>query len=156
MNPAKREANSMKLYTIGFTQKSAQDFFTRLRAGGVQQLIDIRINPHGQLSGFARKEDLPYFLHELADQCRYLYLPVLAPTKEILKDYRANGDWPGYVARFEALMDERNVPTILDRSTFESLLSCLLCSEDSPQQCHRRLVAERLAKQWLDLEVIHL
>jgi hypothetical protein len=78
----------MKLYTIGFTQKSAQEFFERLRDNGVQQLIDIRIHPNGQLSGFARQEDLPYFLHELAVRCQYLYLPVLAPTEEMMKDYR--------------------------------------------------------------------
>lgn len=146
----------MNLYTIGFTQKSAQEFFTRLTENGIQQLIDIRINPQGQLSGFAKKEDLPYFLDELASRCHYLYLPILAPTKEILNDYRASGNWPHYVARFESLMDERNVPATLDRSTFESLPSCLLCSEDSPEQCHRRLVAERLANHWPDLEIIHL
>jgi len=146
----------MKLYTIGFTQKSAREFFKRLRDNGVQRLIDIRINPHGQLSGFARQEDLPYFLYELAGQCHYLYLPVLAPTKEILKDYRTDGDWPRYAARFEALMEERNIPAVLDRSIFETAIGCLLCSEPMPEQCHRRLVAERLAKHWPDLEIIHL
>lgn len=146
----------MQLYTIGFTQKSAQAFFARLRAHGVQQLIDIRINPHGQLAGFARQEDLPYFLDELAGHCQYLYLPALAPTKEILKTYRASKDWPRYVARFEALMDERNIPAALDRAMFERLTSCLLCSEATPAQCHRRLVAERLAQHWAGLEVVHL
>jgi uncharacterized protein (DUF488 family) len=146
----------MKLYTIGFTQKSAQQFFTCLRDNGVQQLIDIRINPNGQLSGFARQEDLPYFLYELAGRCRYLYLPVLAPTKEMLKDYREDGNWVRYVSRFEALMDERNIPVGLDRSVFESATGCLLCSELSPDQCHRRLVAERLAKHWSNFDIIHL
>jgi uncharacterized protein (DUF488 family) len=146
----------MKLYTLGFTQKSAQEFFGRLRDNGIQRLIDIRVNPHGQLAGFARQEDLPYFLHELAGQCQYLYLPVLAPTKEMLKDYRADGDWPRYVARFEALMDERNIPAELDRSMFETAANCLLCSEPTPEQCHRRLVAERLARHWPGVDILHL
>jgi uncharacterized protein (DUF488 family) len=146
----------MKLYTIGFTQKNAQEFFGRLRDQGVQRLIDIRINPHGQLSGFARQEDLPYFLSELVGQCQYLYLPILAPTKEILKDYREDRDWARYVRRFETLMDERNIPARLDRSIFEAITGCLLCSEPTPEQCHRRLVAERLVKHWPDLEVVHL
>jgi uncharacterized protein (DUF488 family) len=146
----------MKLYTIGFTQKFAQEFFKRLLDHGVQRLIDIRVNPHGQLSGFARQEDLPYFLYELAGQCQYLYLPALAPTKEILKDYRNDGNWVRYVARFEKLMDERNIPDGLDRSIFESATGCLLCSESTPEQCHRRLVAERLVEHWPELEVIHL
>ena len=146
----------MRLYTIGFTEKSAQEFFERLRDNGIQQLIDIRIHPHGQLSGFARQEDLPYFLHELAGQCQYLYLPVLAPTKEIMKEYRGDGNWVRYAARFEALMDERNIPAGLDRLIFETATGCLLCSESTAEHCHRRLVAERMAKHWPDLEVIHL
>ena len=146
----------MKVYTIGFAQKSAQEFFGLLRDHGVQRLIDIRVHPQGQLAGFAKQEDLPYFLHELAGPCQYLYQPLLAPTKEILKDYRADGNWPRYVARFEALMDERQVPGILDRAVFETDRCCLLCSEATPEQCHRRLVAERLAAHWPEVEIIHL
>ncbi len=146
----------MKLYTIGFTQKRAEEFFTRLRENGVQRLVDIRVNPHGQLSGFAKQEDLPYFLRELAEGCRYIHLPVLAPTKEILKDYRSDSDWARYAARFEVLMDERNIPDALDRAGFESATCCLLCSEATPEQCHRRLVAERLAARWPNVEIIHL
>jgi uncharacterized protein (DUF488 family) len=146
----------MKLYTIGFTQKSAQEFFTQLRDKGVQRLIDIRIHPQGQLSAFARQGDLPYFLYELAGHCQYLYLPSLAPTEEMMKEYRKDGNWVRYAARFEALMDERNIPAELDRSIFETATGCLLCSEASPEHCHRRLAAERLARRWPGLEVIHL
>ena len=146
----------MKLYTIGFTQKSAEEFFNLLRVNGVQRLIDIRIHPQGQLSGFARQGDLPYFLRELAGQCQYLYLPVLAPTEDMMVEYRKDGNWERYAARFEALMDERNIPAGLDRSMFEAATSCLLCSEATPEHCHRRLVAEQLARHWTDVEVIHL
>lgn len=146
----------MKIYTIGFTQKSAEQFFTRLSDHGIQRLIDIRINPSGQLAGFARQEDLPYFLNYLAHGCRYEYMPILAPTKEIMHDYRNDHDWERYRARFEALMDERNVPAVLDRSVFDSYFCCLLCSEAASEKCHRRLVAERLAKHWGEVEIIHL
>lgn len=146
----------MKLYTIGFTQKRAETFFERLRRNGIQRLVDIRVSPDGQLSGFARKDDLPYFLDRLAEGCGYLHLPELAPTKEILKDYRADGDWSRYVRRFEALLDERDIPATLEREDFEAQVSCLLCSEATPEQCHRRLVAERLARYWPDVEIIHL
>jgi len=84
--PGDSSFQQMKLYTIGFTQKTAQKFFSLIRDNGVQQLIDIRIHPHGQLSGFARQRDLAYFLHELAGQCRYLYLPVLAISEEMMKE----------------------------------------------------------------------
>ncbi len=146
----------MKLYTIGFTQKHAETFFELLRYNGIQRLVDIRISPDGQLSGFARKDDLPYFLDRLANGCAYVHLPELAPTKEILKDYRADGDWNRYVLRFEALLDARNIPATLQREDYETQVSCLLCSEATPEQCHRRLVAERLAAYWPDVEIVHL
>jgi uncharacterized protein (DUF488 family) len=146
----------MKLYTMGFTQKTAREFFELLRTNGVRRLVDIRVNPSGQLSGFAKQEDLPYFLCELADGCEYLHMPALAPTQEILKDYRADGDWPRYVTRFEQLMDERDIPNALNRADFEAQPSCLLCSEATPEQCHRRLVAERLVARWPEVEIIHL
>lgn len=147
----------MKLYTIGFTQKSAEQFFGLLRANGVRKLVDIRVNPHGQLAGFAKKDDLPYFLEALADGCRYEHRPELAPTKALLKDYRdGDGDWAHYTVRFEQLMDERSIPATLDRADFEDGPCCLLCSEATPEQCHRRLVAERLAAAWPGVEIIHL
>ena len=105
----------MKLYTIGFTQKRAKTFFELLRRNGIRRLVDIRVRPDGQLSGFARKDDLPYFLDRLADGCAYLHLPELAPTKEILKGYRADGDWNRYVRRFEILMDDRSIQLITTR-----------------------------------------
>jgi uncharacterized protein (DUF488 family) len=146
----------MKLYTIGFTQKRAETFFEQLRQNGIQALVDIRISPQGQLSGFARQADLAYFLRELAGGCAYVHLPLLAPTKSILKEYRAGRDWPRYVERFEGLMDERNVPAALNRTDFEARACCLLCSEAAPEQCHRRLVAERLAAHWPAVTIVHL
>jgi uncharacterized protein (DUF488 family) len=145
----------VKLYTVGFTKKSAEQFFNLLDENGVKRLIDIRVHPQGQLSGFAKQEDLVYFLDRLIG-CEYLHLPVLAPTEEIMTDYRKDHKWDRYVGRFEALMDERNVPNSLDKSTFTEMPSCLLCSEATPERCHRRLVAERLTKNWPELEVVHL
>ncbi|MCK4900070.1 MAG: DUF488 domain-containing protein [Anaerolineales bacterium] len=146
----------MKIFTIGFTQKRAETFFEILRQNNVQRLVDIRLRPNGQLSGFAKKDDLPYFLANLANGCQYIHIPDLAPAKEILKDYRLDSNWERYEIRFDALMDERRIPEILDRREFENFASCLLCSEATPEQCHRRLVAERLRDHWPDVEIIHL
>ena len=146
----------MKIFTIGFTQKSASEFFQLLRDNHIQRLVDIRLKPSGQLSAFARQEDLPYFLDELANHCQYVHMPILAPTKEILQDYRSGGSWTDYVTRFEALMDERDIPAALNPGEFEQFRSCLMCSEATPEQCHRRLVAERLQEHWPDLEIVHL
>jgi uncharacterized protein (DUF488 family) len=146
----------MRLYTLGFAGKDAREFFGLLRQHGVRRVVDIRLRPNGQLSGFARGRDLHYFLTELADGCAYEHQPELAPTTEILTAYRKDGDWAAYVARFEALMDERRISEALDRASFERQVTCLLCSEASADACHRRLVAERLARAWPGVEVVHL
>lgn len=145
----------MRLYTIGFTKKSAERFFALPRDNGVQCLVDIRQHPDGQLAGFAKRADLPFFLAQLTG-CEYRHLDALAPTDEILTAYRKDHDWPRYVAGFEALMDARRVPDNPDRRLFEERACCLLCSEATPEQCHRRLVAERLAARWPGTTVVHL
>lgn len=145
----------MRLYTIGFTQKPAERFFTLLKEHGVGRLVDTRLHPGGQLAGFAKGGDLPYLLRELVG-CEYTYLPLLAPTDPILSDYRKDHDWERYVARFEALMDERGVPETLDRDLFTRQACCLLCSEAKPDKCHRRLVAERIAREWGGVEIVHI
>ena len=145
----------MKIYTIGFTKKSAERFFELLRENQIGRLIDIRLKPGGQLAGFAKGGDLAYFLRELIG-CEYHHFDFLAPSEDILKTYRQDKDWERYERRFEALMDERDVLDRLDPAFFVEKPCCLLCSEDTPDRCHRRLIAERLARSWPDVEVVHL
>jgi uncharacterized protein (DUF488 family) len=145
----------MKIYTIGFTKKTAGQFFQLLKENGIECVVDIRLHPDGQLSGFSKKGDLAYFLKELL-ACDYRHLPVLAPSEEVLNAYRKDHDWPRYEEAFEALMTERGIPQALDQALFQDKVCCLLCSEDKPDHCHRRLVAERLAQRWKDVEIIHL
>lgn len=145
----------MKLYTIGFTQKLAERFFGLLAEHGVERVVDIRLKPGGQLSGFAKQQDLAWFLDRLVG-ADYVHLPILAPSAEIRDDYRKDHDWDRYVPRFEALLEYRGIPDTLDRSLFQEKTCCLLCSEPGPERCHRRLVAERLAREWGSVEVVHL
>jgi uncharacterized protein (DUF488 family) len=145
----------MNLYTIGFTQKSAERFFTLLAENGVERVVDIRLSPGGQLSGFAKGSDLPWLLQRL-NGCEYTHLPELAPSAEIRDDYRRDHAWERYVPRFEALMDARRIPERLDPNAFMQRVCCLLCSEATPERCHRRLVAERLARAWPETDIIHL
>jgi uncharacterized protein (DUF488 family) len=145
----------VKIYTIGFTKKSAERFFGLLKENRIGRLIDIRLRPGGQLAGFAKRDDLAFFLRELIG-CEYHHFDFLAPSEDILKTYRQDKDWDRYEWRFEALMDERDVLGRLDPAFFAEEACCLLCSEDQPDQCHRRLVAERLARSWPDVEVVHL
>jgi uncharacterized protein (DUF488 family) len=145
----------MEIYTIGFAGKTAEAFFGTLKRAGVRRVIDIRLRPNGGLSLFARGTDLPYFLRELC-RAEYVPVPLLAPTKDILSDYRKKKiDWPEYERRFLALMDDRRIADELDRTLF-SPTAALLCSEAKPDECHRRLVAEYLQSHWPGLTVDHL
>ena len=145
----------MKLFTIGFTEKSAEKFFGLLTDNKVDVVVDIRLRPDGQLSGFAKRGDLPYFLRALAD-ADYVHLPILSPNDELLTVYRENKDWNRYVQGFQQLMDERRIPDALDQSMFSERACCLLCSEAKPDRCHRSLIADRIRARWNDVEIIHL
>ena len=144
----------IKLYTIGFTKKTAQTFFTKLKTAGVTKLIDIRLNNVSQLAGFAKRDDLIYFLRELCD-CDYKHMPIFAPTKEILDSYKKKQiDGDEYVRRFGKLITER---TIENKMSAEELNNaCLLCSEPTPEKCHRRLVAEYFKNKFDSIEIKHL
>ena len=144
----------MKLSTIGFTKKSARRFFDLLRVSGARRVVDVRLNNASQLAGFAKKDDLAWFLGEICG-IGYVHLPDLAPTKELLDDYRKGRiDWNAYETRFLDLMRRRRIEETLSREVLDE--GCLLCSEDQPHHCHRRLVAEYLHEHWGGVEIEHL
>jgi uncharacterized protein (DUF488 family) len=144
----------MKLYTIGFTKKSARDFFEALRSANVARIVDVRLNNVSQLAGFAKRQDLEYFLDQITG-IQYLHAPILAPTQEMLDSYRKHGSgWQSYEASFINLMMERHIEVTWIDNLRDS--DCLLCSEEKPVYCHRRLVAEYLASHRRDIEIRHL
>ena len=143
----------MKIFTIGFTKKSAEQFFNRLKQPGLVRVVDARLNNTSQLAGFTKKNDLEFFLHEIC-KLGYIHLPELAPTQEILDAYKASGDWSNYERQFLSLMAERRIEDQVDKSILDR--GCLLCSEATPEHCHRRLVAEYLHRKWGDVEIVHL
>lgn len=144
----------IKVFTIGFTKKTAEEFFDRLLRAGVRRVIDIRLNNVSQLAGFAKKDDLRYFLKTIGG-IDYVHRLDLAPTQEILDFYKKNkGDWPAYERDFLSLLAARKVEENLSRDILEG--ACLLCSEETPEHCHRRLVAEYLHEKWPPIEIIHL
>lgn len=145
----------MKIFTIGFTKKSAETFFTLLMKAGVKRLIDVRLNNVSQLAGFTKKDDLRYFTKAICN-IDYLHLPELAPTAEILDPYKKakNGDWQLYERQFLDLMRARHIESTASREIMDG--GCLLCSEEKPHHCHRRLVAEYLKEHWPDVEIEHI
>lgn len=145
----------MLLYTIGFSQKSAQQFFDLLARHKVSCMADIRLHPDGQLAGFTKKNDLKYFLKELIG-CDYRHIAELTPTSEMFKEYHRDKDWGKLERAYRSLLAERGVPQSLDRSLFEENVCCLLCSEATPDHCHRRLAAETIAAGWPDVTIVHL
>jgi uncharacterized protein (DUF488 family) len=144
----------MKVYTIGFTKTSAQHFFGRLKDAGVGKVVDVRLHNVSQLAGFAKKDDLRYFLQAIGN-IGYEHHPELAPTEEMLQGFRAAGGVRGnQEQRFLDLLAERQVERTLAPETLDR--ACLLCSEDKPHHCHRRLVADYLKSHWGNVDVIHL
>lgn len=143
------------LFTIGFTQKSAKQFFGLLQDNAVDVLVDTRLKPDSQLSGFAKKRDLPYLLKHLAN-CDYRHILEMAPSEEHLKQYRQDKSWADYESRFQQLISQRDLISSLDYDWWSSHRACLLCSEHEPDHCHRRLVAEYMKSHWPDITIKHL
>ncbi len=142
------------IFTIGFAGKSASEFFSKLRDSGVKLVVDVRLNNVSQLAGFTKKPDLEYFLEVIAN-IRYIHLPDLAPTKDILNAYRKKEiDWEEYERRFSLLIQERSIEKIVTPEQMN--MACLLCSEPTADNCHRRLVAEYLQQKWENVKVRHL
>ena len=144
----------MKICTIGFTKKNAQEFFGRLSGAGVKRILDVRLNNTAQLAGFTKRDDLRFFAKEVLG-AEYVHVPMLAPTQEMLDEYRKEKrGWEVYEQRFLELMREREIEKRLEPGMVDG--GCLLCSEDKPHQCHRRLVAEYLKDAWGGVEIEHL
>lgn len=144
----------MKIFTIGFTKKSATYFFSTLSESGAVRVVDVRLNNSSQLAGFTKRDDLEFFLKSICGM-DYVHLPEFAPTQEMLEAYRGKQvDWRTYEEQFLSLLRDRKVEEALNREVLEN--SVLLCSEPKPEKCHRRLVVEYLQECWGGIEVEHL
>ncbi len=144
----------MKTFTIGFTKKTAEQFFEALSRNGVKSLTDIRLNNKSQLAAFAKEEDLRYFLKKIC-AIEYRHLPQCAPTEELLKKYQKKEiDWKGYENEYNDLINKRNVAKLFDEGTLDN--TCFLCSEPTPEKCHRRLLVEYLKDHFPDIEIVHI
>ena len=144
----------MQIFTIGFTKKTAEQFFDRIKKAGVSRIVDARLNNVSQLAGFTKKEDLKYFAKSIAN-IDYVHIPLLAPTQEILDEYKKNRcDWRVYETLFLELMQYRKIEEKIAPDVIDG--GCLLCSEDKSTNCHRRLVAEYLKSKWTDVNITHL
>ena len=145
----------MEIATIGFAKHSAESFFTRLNDARIEQIVDVRLNNVSQLAGFAKRDDLRFFLQRICN-ASYVHELLLAPTDVILKAYRSGEmSWETYENHFLELMKTRKIEKQLSKDLFASR-SALLCSEHTPEHCHRRLVVEYLEPHWGPIEVIHL
>ena len=152
----KTNSDMITLYTIGFTKKNAKKFFELLKNARVKKLIDIRINNSSQLAGFAKGSDLEFFMKEICN-AGYEHITDLAPTKELLKDYQEkNIDWNGYTIVFKDILQKRKIADRYNVEVFDQC--CFLCTEDTPEKCHRRLVAEffKTKNPDKDIRIVHL
>lgn len=154
MTTDEQRVSPMRTFTIGFTKKNAEAFFTKLHEAGVRRVVDVRLNNVSQLAGFAKRDDLQYFLRAIHG-IDYVHLAELAPTADILDAYKKHGgDWSVYEEKFLELMDRRRIQDAVSKDAISD--GCLLCSEHLPEHCHRRLVIDYLKRHWGDFETIHL
>ncbi len=145
----------MTLFTIGFTKKTAKEFFELLKDNKIELLIDVRLNNQSQLAGFTKGKDLSYFLKEIAG-CGYSHDLTFAPTKELLNDYKKGiASWNQYVEVFSKLIDSRKMAEHFEKKYSNYKNVVLLCSEPTADMCHRRLVAEAVSKEY-GYEIKHL
>ena len=143
----------MNIYTIGFTKHTSEEFFEKLKSAGVKRVIDIRINKTSQLAAFAKGSDLPYLL-QATGGIGYVSYIELAPTKELLKSYRSKEiTWEEFEKKYNKQIEDSNAISGLNKNDFED--ACLLCSEETAEKCHRRILAEKLAQIWR-IKIIHL
>lgn len=147
-------SESIQVFTVGFTKKTAAEFFEKLRSAGIKRVVDVRLNNVSQLAGFSKRDDLRYFLGQILN-VDYVEAPLLAPTQDLLDAYKKNkGQWEDYERNFLRLMEERHIEEKIDPTLLAG--GCLLCSEDKPHQCHRRLVVEYLQRKWGNLVIKHI
>ena len=145
----------MHIYTMGFTQKTAEQFFEKIKKNNIQIVLDVRLNNQSQLAGFTKGKDLEYFLKTICD-CLYEHEIKFAPTKEILSSYKKGMiDWKKYVIEFDKLIISRKMTDYFEKKYLKYDNILLLCSEPTPQNCHRRLLAECFS-QGKDYEISHL
>ena len=146
----------MNIYTIGFTQKPAKLFFEIIKKNNINIIVDIRLNNRSQLAGFTKSDDFAYFLDEICE-CNYIHCPEYAPTKDILDEYKKKIiTWSKYEEQYNLLMERRNVIDDFNNRFSGIGNLCLLCSEATPENCHRRLFAEIISTSNLNLKIKHL
>ena len=149
------DANNMvRVFTIGYAGKNAQDFFTLLKQTGITKVVDVRLYNTSQLAGFTKKHDLEYFLQAIAN-ADYVHLPIMAPTKQLLNDYK-KGDvsWQQYESQFKSIITQRHIERHIELQEMD--MSCFLCAEATADKCHRRLVAEYMLRIWPNISIQHL
>ena len=146
----------MEIFTIGFAQTPAAEFFGKLKRAGVRRLLDVRLNNTSQLAAYAKRDDLQFFLREICG-ADYEHGPLLAPTQPMLDAYKKHkGSWQDYEEQFMKLMADRRIEQHLDRERFETTPTALLCSEHTAEHCHHRLVLEYLKPKWANVVAVHL
>ena len=145
---------SVCLATIGFTKKPLSAFVSLLQSAGVTKVVDTRLRPNSQLSGFAKSDDLSFILSQFG--IGYTHCPTLAPSDELLRQYRSDHDWPKYEQRYRELIRERAALDALEKEMSDGHAVCLLCSEHSATKCHRRVLAEMYESEHPGCAVVHL
>ena len=143
-----------RIFTIGCAGKNAREFFTILKQASIKKVIDVRLYNTSQLAGFTKRQDIEYLLPAIIG-ADYVHLPMMAPTKQLLNGYKKRLiSWQQYETQFKAILTRRQIERHIKPEDTD--MACFLCSEAKADNCHRRLVAEYLAKVWQNVSIHHL
>jgi len=144
----------VRIFTIGYAGKNAREFFTVLKQASIRKVIDVRLYNTSQLAGFTKRQDIKYFLQDIVG-VEYIHLPIMAPTKQLLNGYKKGlVSWQQYETQFKQIITHRQIEKCIMPKNADMV--CFLCSEAKADNCHRRLVAEYLAKVWQNVSIRHL
>ncbi len=142
-----------RIFTIGFTKKSAEQFFDILQKNEIDLIADVRLNNKGQLAGFTKERDFKYFLSLF--KIDFIHLINFAPTKGLRNSYHSDWNYEIYKNNYIKLLNSRDAVTNLVKLNLPYNNICLLCSEPEADKCHRSVAAEEISKK-LSLSVSHV
>lgn len=143
------------IYSIGFSKKSAEEFFSLIKESKITKIIDIRRHNKSQLAGFSKGNDLKYFLRVICG-AEYEHILSLAPSESLLNKYKKDFDWEYYQNKYNELLSNPNLKNSFEKILDNNNVICLLCSENEPDKCHRRLLLEYIKNNVEDIKIVHL
>lgn len=151
---AEVKGRSLRILTIGHSNRGIEEFVGLLTAHGVERLIDIRTIPRSRHNPQFNADALPKSL--AAAGLDYVHLKELGGLRHAKRD-SINTAWKN--ASFRGYADYMQTPEFAAGIEKLSELAAekttaIMCAEAVPWRCHRSLVADALVARKIRVEHI--